>query len=126
MADFLLDPKHKDYQEHLEKFMQAIAQPGVKIVKIEKKRKVRSISLNNYYWLCVSYISDYTGISDSDLHDEFKKGPLSSVIWKDYWEMDLSTTNLTNEELWRLVMLVRDFARKDLGLIIPDPYSTLS
>ena len=126
MADFLLDPKHKDYADHMEQLIAALREPGVKIVKVEKKRKVRSISLNNYYWLCVGYISDHTGISDDDLHDEIKKGPLKSVIWKDYWEYDLTTTQLDSEAMWRLVMIVRDWARKDLGILIPDPYSMLS
>lgn len=66
-------------------------------------------------------ISEHTGISVYYLNKQIKLGVLKHVIWSDQWEVDLSTTNTSQENMWKVCSFLRDWAEDEFGLIILEP-----
>lgn len=93
---------------------------GEYVIKIKKRSRGRSIQENRYYWgVCLAYIEDYTGVDKAILHDVFKNRFIPLVKFADDYR--LTTTDLTHEQVWEFINMVRLWAKDFLGLAIPDP-----
>ena len=76
----------------------------------KKKSELRSVGLNDYYWSCIIYyISEATGEGFMTIHEEIKKRFLFMVKWGDN-PNDLTTTDLTQDEFWLLLKIVKNWA----------------
>lgn len=93
---------------------------GVQVIKIKKKSKGRSLQENKYYWgVVLPYIADYTGQSAYILHEHFKNQFIPLVKFTDDYR--LSTSDMTHDQIWEYIDMIRQFAKDFLGLAIPDP-----
>lgn len=118
MADFVIrsdDPKGKqilyDYLRSLK---------GEYVIKVKKRSKVRSAKENSYYWaVCLSYISEITGHSPIYLHEYYKYKFIPAVRFTD--DSRLTTADMTHQELWDYINMIREDAKKVLKIDIPDP-----
>lgn len=122
MPDFVLDKEHPDYQEHYRQLLFALERDGPLIVHVKKKTKKRSIKQGRYYFgVVLKYIFEETGIHPILLHLFFKQEFIPWVVFEDAFE--LSTKNLTTEEMWDYIELIRTFSATFLHCPIPDAYS---
>lgn len=93
---------------------------GEQVIKIKKRSKGRSIQENRYYWgVVLAYIEDYTGESKAMLHEVYKMRHIPNVKFLD--GSRISTSDMTHEEIWNYIDLVRMDAKVRLGVNIPDP-----
>ena len=84
---------------------------------IEKRRKVRSLRQNAYYFgLVLKSISDYTGYEMEDLHNHFKTHLLKKKVGN--LDTHRSTTSLSTDEFTHFVGKVKEFAKQTIGLEI--------
>jgi len=92
---------------------------GKQIIKIKKHSKKRSLKVNAYYRVVLNYVSDETGHSDSYLHEIFKEAFIPQVKFRE--DFLLTTTDMTNEEMWNYCTMIREWAKWYLNVDIPDP-----
>ena len=90
----------------------------------------RSIDVNNYYWgIVLAMISDVTGHTIEELHEEYKKKYLYkgefefNTLTKQYeWKVGVgSSAALDEKEFWDYVMKIRVEAEIELHICIPLP-----
>ncbi|MCF0059886.1 hypothetical protein LXM26_00165 [Dyadobacter sp. LJ419] len=67
----------------------------------------------------MGYISEFTGHDPVYLHEVYKHRHIPFVKFID--EARLTTTDMTHEEIWAYIDLVRMDAKIRLGILIPDP-----
>lgn len=92
---------------------------GKQIIKIRKHSKNRSTKINAYYWVIIEYISEETGHSPAYLHEIFKEAFIPQVKFRE--DFLLTTTDMTNEEMWAYCTMIREWAKWFLNIDIPDP-----
>jgi len=92
---------------------------GKQIIKIAKHSNKRSLKVNAYYRVVLNYISEETGHSDSYLHEVFKEEYIPKVKFRQ--EFHLTTTDMTNEEMWEYITEIRQWAKDFLHIDCPDP-----
>lgn len=89
-------------------------------IKIEKRRSIRSLQQNKYYWgVVVELIAEDLGYTPQEAHDalrlEFLKvqdGKLPTVK---------STTTLDKEEFVEYIEKIKVYAAQELNISIPNP-----
>lgn len=116
--DFVIrsdDPKSKQIlYDHLRGLK------GEYVIKVKKKSNVRSIQENRYYWgVLLSIISQETGHSPIYLHEYYKHKFIPIVRFTD--ESRLTTTDMTHQELWDYIDLVKEHFESFSEYKIPDP-----
>lgn len=96
-------------------------QRGDMIVKIVRPKKRRSIKQNKYYWGCViKYLQEEIGeVSGLVVHEYMKAKFIPWVKFED--DFKLSTADMTKEEIWDYIGLIREWALEFLNLLIPEP-----
>ena len=91
---------------------------------------LRSLESNAYYWgIVLKHISDATGHTELQCHEEFKKMFLFKydvkyIINQNRYEWTAgvwSTTKIDNREIWEYIMKIRVFAETELRIVIPLP-----
>lgn len=90
---------------------------------IEKKKRKRSISQNNYYWLIVTLISESTTHTMEEIHEACRRKFLARkeiTIQGETLLIPRSTTELSTVEFSEYIERVRCFAA-ELGVVTPDP-----
>lgn len=94
-------------------------------VEILEKRKVRSISQNNLYWLWLSCIEFETGNDRNDLHDLFKDKFLNPEMVNVLGEerQRRSTSNLNTLQFKTYLDKIQMLASVELAINLPDPES---
>jgi len=93
---------------------------GEQVIKIKKRSRGRSLQENKFYWgVVLSYISEFTGEDPTYLHEVYKHRHIPKVKFID--EARLTTTDMTHEQVWEYINLVRMDAKITLGISIPDP-----
>lgn len=93
---------------------------GEQVIKIKKRSKGRSLKENAYYWgVVLQYISDFTGENKVILHETYKMRHIPDVKFLD--GSRISTSDMTHEEIWNYIDLVRMDAKIRLGVEIPSP-----
>lgn len=103
---------------------------GEYVLRIERRRATRSIEQNKYWWsVCVELVSEHTGYTPDEVHELAKQMflPKKLAVSKGngviVGEAVLggSTTKLNKVEFYDFVERYRQWAREDLGVVIPDP-----
>lgn len=80
----------------------------------------RDLPINNYYWgVVLEKVSMYTGYIPEELHEIFVADFLPTVTFQNFF--DLTTTDCTNEQMWRYITRIRFWFHKFSGRIIPAP-----
>lgn len=92
---------------------------GEQVFKIKKKTKVRTVQEHRYYWVVIAYISDFTGDDPAYLHEVYKYRHIPAVKFMN--EYRLTTTDMTHDEIWDYIDLVKMDAFLTLGIRIPEP-----
>ena len=94
-------------------------------IDIILRRKVRSISQNNLYWLWLSCIEFETGNDKDDIHDTFKRKWLEPINVTLFDEMfpRWSTKDLNTETFKYYLDKIQVFAATELSITLPDPES---
>jgi len=117
-ADFS-DPRERDRFIEYVKTLR-----GRKVIHIESQQYIRSLPLNNYWHgVVLQKISESTGHTIDELHDIFVESMLPLVTFRDY--QDLTTTNISMEDMWKFALKVRHFAMRFGGIDIPDPENVI-
>jgi hypothetical protein len=94
-------------------------------IELKEYRDNRSNRQNRYYWgVVLKVLSDYTGFTQDEMHEELKKRFLSYFkVLPTGEEVKLTqrTANLNTEEFERYLEKVRMFAAQELDVVIPLP-----
>lgn len=104
-------------------------------VVVRKKKRVRSIPINRYWWgVCIALIHarfEELGntCSKEDVHS-FLKHRFHYKEWVDektgeVLKLPLSTANMTNSEFLLLIERTKEFAATVIDIYIPDPNEDL-
>ena len=97
---------------------------GEVVLTLKKKRKLRSLNQNSYYWAILTIAGDELGYDPGELHDSFKSLYLTDKSTK--IPLIRSTSKLNTEQFGQyLDKVIRKVA--ELGIVIPTPeeyYST--
>lgn len=93
------------------------------VLTVKKKWNKRSLNQNNYFWLCMTVLAEYTGHTPEELH-VIVKGlycPKKQVkVGKKAYSIPKGTSELTKGEFVELMMNVSVMA-SELGVVLPDP-----
>jgi len=118
MTDLVIDFNNPLQKQALYGILKGLS--GEQVIKIKKRSKGRSLQENKYYWkVVIGYISEFTGEDPTYLHEVYKHRHIPKVKFID--EARLTTTDMTHEEVWGYIDMVRMDAKITLGLEIPDP-----
>ena len=92
-------------------------------IDITQKRRIRSISQNNLYWLWLTCIEFETGEDIDRLHDIFKKKFLEPEVVEMYGEKveRYSTRDLNTIQFKYFLDRIQLFANTELGITLPNP-----
>lgn len=127
--------KSGDEQSHKElgAMLRALKKPEDKegaefIVTIKKKKHIRSIDQNAYYWAILTIIASDSGEYDRDrLHELMKKkfnGELIHLPKSPAERIGKSTGSLDSAEFTAYISRVKVWARDEFGTIIPEQKDT--
>lgn len=122
---FIINTKHRR-RECAEFIMHLKASP-VMCVEIKPYKNIRSQNQNRLYWMYLNVLSDYTGDTADELHEQFKTRILG-VVTKERMGPDgmitlvepRSTSNLTTTEFTTYLRAIEALAM-NLGVTIPRP-----
>lgn len=91
---------------------------GEVLILIKKKRKIRSLSANSYYWVCINLAADELGYNPDELHNSFKAMFLTDKTLK--IPLVRSTTKLNSHDFG---LYLDKVLRKltELEIVIPTP-----
>ena len=93
-------------------------------VKIDKKRKIRSLNQNALYWLWLEQLSEYTGYETEEFHAMFKSMYLTDRS-KDF-PIIRSTTKLDKNQFLIYLDKIRKYCQENeilRNVALPDPNS---
>lgn len=94
-------------------------------VTIKKRRRIRSLSQNKYYWgVVVLIIGEYLGETKDRVHDMLAALFLGDVIDLKNGNTELtvkSTASLNTTEFDAYIVQVRQWAQEELNVHIPEP-----
>lgn len=97
---------------------------GEYIVQVKRRKPIRSISANAYYWVILNIISMSTGEYDRDrLHEICKRKFNGELIQLPKGGTELigrSTADLDSKEFAGYVTRVKQWALDEWGIIIPE------
>jgi GTP-sensing pleiotropic transcriptional regulator CodY len=98
---------------------------------IQRKRRIRSIQINRYYWgVVVQLIRDRfvdlgNDVSKEDTHDflkqRFNYKELVDKSGGEVIQIGQSTANMTNTEFMVYMERIKEFASSVLSIVIPEP-----
>lgn len=100
------------------------------VLRLEEHKDPRSIALNAYYWgVVIDLVSDTTGFTPEEAHEQMKELHLPKALVaqrgrgqiKNLRVFDGSTTDLSNEEEWRYIENIQQWAAVTIDTVIPDP-----
>lgn len=91
---------------------------GTYNIKIVKKSEGRSLQVNKYYRVILTYISDFSGHSQDYLHEYFKEKFIPHVKFRE--DFILSTTDMTNTEFCEYLDSIKRFMLEEYSVTIPD------
>jgi hypothetical protein len=103
---------------------------GEVTITVERKRATRSVLQNAWYWgQVLRLLAEHTGYTVDELHDYCKQrfNPKRLVLcdgWgevKDEQRIGQSTRELNRITFGEYCEAIRQWAREDLGVVIPDP-----
>ncbi len=109
---------------------------GEYLVSVERKHATRSLPANAYYWKAiVGLLSDYTGYTEEEMHDYFKRHFLPRAHARDdlviidtngkrvdeFCAGALTTTHLTKPEFYTYCENIRLWSHLTVLLYIPTP-----
>ena len=95
-----------------------------KVIHVENPELIRSLNLNEYWFgVCLPVMATYSGHTPEELHDIFVEELLPLVTFRNY--QDLTTTELSNQEMWAFISKARHFFMKFSHVYIPDPNRVL-
>lgn len=89
------------------------------LVRIEKKRPLRSSQQNKYYFgVVIAYIAGYTGHNALFIH-EYLKSEFGHLI--EFEDFMFSTSRIDTVKFNEYIRIIREWAKDKLELEIPDP-----
>jgi hypothetical protein len=92
---------------------------------IKKKRPVRSLDYNAYYWVCLSALADYIGTVPDTLHDYYKRKYLQAKKKKipklGTFKVPGSTKGLDSKTFWEYFEKVKTHSLEFFGFDMPLP-----
>lgn len=98
---------------------------GEYVVTVKRRRKIRSLSQNKYYWgVVVKVIGEYLGETKERVHDMLAALYLRDTIDLKNGNTELtvkSTAKLTTDEFEVYLKQVRQWAQEELSCVIPEP-----
>lgn len=86
------------------------------IIRIVPAECARRDALNRYWWACLRYVSDHTGMTSDDLH-EFG---LLNFRPREAQVQDGSSTSLSDAEFVRMIEAFIQWAAEALHVVLPD------
>lgn len=93
------------------------------VLTVKKKWNKRSLNQNNYFWLCLTVLAEYTGHTPEELHVIVKGlySPKKEVkVGNKRYTIPKGTSELTKGEFVELMMNLNVMA-SELGVVLPDP-----
>lgn len=94
------------------------------IVKVEKKRNIRSNQHNAYYWgYVLNELAGITGYTPDELHEVFKKMFLPKKFIKigdKEYEADPTTTKCDSADFYDFIEAIKRFGELELGIVWMD------
>jgi hypothetical protein len=91
-------------------------------VRVEKKKKQRSLSQNAWYWgVCVELLADFCGYSPDEMHESLKEKFLGSERDKNGLVKIRSTAALSTDEFVDYTNRIVIWAAQQLSVFIPGP-----
>jgi len=91
---------------------------------LRRRRRIRSIRANAYYWgVVLDVISDATGFTSEELHQVFKRkflGYYRSYKGKKFIFVR-STASLSSFDFWEYINKICEFASKEFQIYVPAP-----
>ena len=73
----------KRYKGEIEPLNELFKDDSIKLLKVEKKRKKRSLNANSYYWVLLNELARVLNTSDDELHTEMIKRYGTLAVDKD-------------------------------------------
>jgi len=89
-------------------------------IHVDTVKPSRSLLQNSYYWTLINLLSDFTGDTPKDLHENFKEEFIPPLFDKYGKQVEKSTTRLTTGEFTKYIERVRQVGA-EWGLILPEP-----
>lgn len=93
-------------------------------VSITRKRERRTLDQNRLYWLWLGAISAECGHTPDELHAYFKAKYLarkSVAVFGEQAVLDVTTRDLTKEQMTAYLERVQAFAASELAIPLPNP-----
>lgn len=124
MKTLLYDGSPKDHAQVGRTLQELPKRANGYVVVIKENRPVRSLSANGYYWKVLEIIGIHTGHDREFLHEEMKRKfnsvpvefPKSGIVLK-----AKSTKDLDTKEFGAFVNRVKQWARDEWNIIVPEP-----
>jgi hypothetical protein len=100
------------------RFLDALSRmpEGEVVIRIVPAESARRDALNRYWWACLRYVSDHTGMTSDELHDY----GLLNFRPRDAAIQDGSSTSLSDREFVRMIEAFVQWAAEALHVVIPD------
>lgn len=89
-------------------------------IHVDTVKPSRTLLQNSYYWTLINLLSDFTGDTPKDLHDNLKEEFITPLFDKYGKQVEKSTTRLTTAEFTKYIERVRQVGA-EWGCILPDP-----
>lgn len=124
MKTMLYDGSDKVHAQAGKMLRELPAKKNGYVLIVKENRPVRSLSANGYYWKVLEIIGIHTGHDREFLHEEMKRKfnsepvefPKSGMVLK-----AKSTKDLDTKEFGAYVNRVKNWAREEWDIIIPEP-----
>lgn len=97
--------------------------PGEYVVTVKKKKHIRSLDQNSYYWAILTLIAAETGEFDRDRLHNICKSKFNSKLEElprngGSILVVESTSKLDSDEFTKYINRVKSYARQELGIVI--------
>jgi len=109
-----------DTPESWKRYLSGFNEGDELVMDIDKKKNIRSLSQNRYYWLYLNVIETETGNTANDLHELFKRlflPPTNKTILNTSIRLPASTTDLSKNDFSEYMEKICAMT----GVPIPDP-----
>lgn len=118
MIDLIVDFDKPESKRKLWEYLKTLR--GEQVIKIKRKSNTRSNKVNAYYWgVVLAIIAEITGHSPIYLHEYYKYKFIPAVKFTD--DSRLTTADMTHEEIWNYINMIREDAKRVLDIDIPSP-----
>ena len=109
--------------QHRDNFIDYISEYEGKVVEVivRESKSIRSLNQNDLYWAMLEIVSDHTGYTKDELHEEFRHKFLSDKmkVIGEAFIYSRSTTSLKTDEMSRYLADIKFFCFHELGLTLP-------